>query len=132
MLNIYNEGFISYINLFLLLTLHYSVGFSQILIQILIFHYDQNHQYLWTISSVIRWSYLGGAWGDYLQNLKVILKIWQKLKKIVHDQNQFLKSCCVVDSFLEIFGNLRGQLYLRTATPFFINNPFLTLAPKIV
>ena len=45
-----------------------------------------------------------------MQNLKVTLKIWQILKKIVHDRNQFLKSCCVANSFPGILGNLRGQL----------------------
>ena len=34
MSSIKNEGFIIYIKFFLLLTLHYSVGFGQILIQI--------------------------------------------------------------------------------------------------
>ena len=62
-----------------------------------------------------RWSYLGGNYlqGAHLQNLKV-LKIWQMFKKIVHE---ILKKFCVVGSFLEIFGNLWGQLCLRTAVP---------------
>ena len=36
---------------------------------------------------VMSWSYLGV--GGYLQNLKVILEIWQTLKRIIHDKNQF-------------------------------------------
>ena len=52
-----------------------------------------------------------------MQNSKVLLKIWQMLKKIVRDQKQFWKHCCVQDSLLGVVCNLWGQLYLRAVVP---------------
>ena len=78
MLNIYNEGFISYINLFLLLTLHYSAGFSQILIQILMEKLGIRILIIiscWNINNTINFpSWLESSVSlDYFKRYKVVL-----------------------------------------------------------
>ena len=62
---------------------------------------------------VIRWSYLGG--GRLFAKFKSLSGNLANIKKDFPWLKPILKSCCIMNSFLVIFGNLRGQLYLKVA-----------------
>ena len=94
MSSISNERFNIYIKFFLSLALHYSVGFNQILIQILMKKLGIRILRSSSLSAVetskkktltltLRWSYQGG-WGLFAE-FKSYSEVWQILKRIVDE-----------------------------------------------
>ena len=94
----------------------------------LVWHFSVSYHWLiraaglWITTSisykvVLSWAERGQLQGAYLRK-----SFWKfggcsrcSKRLSMTKSKKFWKSCCIVGSFLGIFGNLRGQLYLRVA-----------------
>ena len=103
-----NEGFISCIRFFLLLTLLYNIKLSQILAQILMKKLDARIFII--VNKTIYFSFVCGFRMSFWKSGKCS-------KRFFITKSNFEKVAYAVDGFLGILGNLQGQLYLRTAIP---------------